>query len=239
MPKSRNPELVKGVNRFGRYRSFQKAKRYLVKNRKANIEPKKDTSKIVKQFRGKDREVVRPRVSRYYDTENTPRRLYTRKNRHRAPKIRLSLQPGTVAILLSGKFRGRRVVVLARLPSGLLLVTGPYKVNGVPLKRVNPAFVIATSTHFDITSVAVDTTEKFNDAYFQRPKKKRESKNAQPEQRFESQEKKEDEVKKVIDPARINDQESVDSQLLKLIDEVPQLKADLKVILFSFGKYLI
>jgi large subunit ribosomal protein L6e len=62
--------------------------------------------------------------------------------------------------------RGRRVVVLKSLASGNLLVTGPYAVNGVPLKRVNPAYVIATSTKVSLDGVNANV----DDAWFKRQK---------------------------------------------------------------------
>lgn len=49
--------------------------------------------------------------------------------------------------------RGRKAIVLKALSNGSLLVTGPYAINGVPLKRVNPAFVIATSTKVPLDGV--------------------------------------------------------------------------------------
>jgi large subunit ribosomal protein L6e len=43
-----------------------------------------------------------------------------------------------------------------------------FRLNGVPLRRVNQAYVIATSTKVDIASVSVP--ESINDAFFAKAK---------------------------------------------------------------------
>ena len=47
---------------------------------------------------------------------------------------------------------------------------GPFKINGVPLRRVNQSYVIATSTKVDISGVNAD---KFHDKYFAKEKKEK------------------------------------------------------------------
>ena len=76
-----------------------------------------------------------------------------------------NISPGTVLILLAGHSKGKRVVLLKQLEYGIFPITGPFKVNGVSLRRVDQAYVIATSTKFDVSSVDI---AKYVDVYFER-----------------------------------------------------------------------
>ena len=66
------------------------------------------------------------------------------------------------------------MVLLKHLPQGVLLVTGPYKVNGVPLRRVNARYVIATSAKVDLKGIDEKTMEEVSkDGYFTSEKAKK------------------------------------------------------------------
>ena len=130
--------------------------------------------------------------------------------------IAAPLTPGQVVIILSGRFRGRRVVFLKKLESNLLLVTGPYKYNGVPLKRVNAAYVLPTNTKLKLGEVAKNVDDKF----FAKVKIERKKE----EDFFEDEKKK----KERITADRKKMQDEVDINVKKAVDEVPMMKEYLR-----------
>lgn len=106
-------------------------------------------------------------MPKYYEADDVKQLKKARKT-PKPPALRKSIQPGQILVLLSGRFKGKRVVFLKQLKSGLLLVSGPFKINGVPLRRVNQAYVLATSTKVPVN---VDTSS-IDDAYFGHKKTK-------------------------------------------------------------------
>ena len=142
------------------------------------------------------------------------------KRQCKAPKashISAPLTPGQIVIILSGRFRGRRVVYLKKLESNLLLVTGPYKYNGVPLKRVNAAYVLPTNTKLNINA---EIAKNINDKFFDRVDIER----TKEEDFFEDKEKKKGRISE--DKKKL--QTEVDTEVKKAVDGVPMMKEYLR-----------
>ncbi|CDH52399.1 60s ribosomal protein l6 [Lichtheimia corymbifera JMRC:FSU:9682] len=208
----RNSFLVPGVARYSR--SAMYAKKALHKRQKKGVTaPAKQaaadkTVEVKGAKNGGKRVIPAEKAPRFYPAEDVPKPKVSRKSPKTAA-LRGSITPGTVVILLAGRHQGKRVVVLKQLASGLLLVTGPFKVNGVPLRRVNQAYVIATSTKVDISGVKVD--DKINDAYFSK-------KGAKQQKQFL-----EGEQKAALPESKVADQKAIDKALLESIKKTPFL----------------
>merc|ERR1712216_1034659 len=169
---------------------------------------------------GGTREVAAEKPPKFYPADDVPVKAPSARElaSKGVAKLRKSITPGTVLILLAGRFRGRRVVFLKQLPSGLLLVSGPYQVNGIPLRRGNQAYVIATSTKVDVSKADVS---KFEDTYFGKAKVPKSKKGKDDFLDGEETKSEPSEEKKA-------DQLAVDAALMKSIDATPLMAKYLK-----------
>merc|ERR1719389_1284399 len=152
------------------------------------------------------------KASRYYPAEDVKKKLNNHNNTSKQTKLRASITEGTVLILLAGRFKGQRVVFLKQLDSGLLLISGPYAVNGVPLRRVPQSYVIATQTKGDISGVKVPA--EVNDDF-----KKEQTKKKKTDEVFDQKEK-----ESTIDESRKAIQKDVDAKIVAAIGKVALLK---------------
>ncbi|RXG60390.1 hypothetical protein Avbf_18900, partial [Armadillidium vulgare] len=122
---------------------------------------------------GKTRLVLVKKNPSQYPTETRKERIFNLFsnlfNRPSRQYLKKSLTPGTVSIVLAGPHKGKRVVFLKQLESGLCLITGPFTLNRCPLRRINQIYLIGTSTKVDLGH-DFEVPEHINDKYFRRVK---------------------------------------------------------------------
>lgn len=178
----KNRDLGSGVLRWSRFK-LKKKNSYRLKNVKAQKpkKAKKDPSKkvivtVTKEIGGAKnggKRIVKVKKNRAsYATKakvtKRPSKNYFAKHTR---YTRRTLVPGKVLILLAGRHKGKRVVLLKVLQSGLLLVNGPFYLNSCPLRRISQRYVICTKTRVNLKGVTIP--EHINDTYFKRADKKK------------------------------------------------------------------
>jgi len=192
---------------------------------------KKKHPVIVKPIKGEkngETRTIHLKRKNYYPVAKKPathraRNSFSKHKRY----TRASLVPGTVLILLAGVNKGKRVVLLKVLESGLLLVTGPFLLNAVPVRRVQQGHVIATKTKLDFSYIEIP--EQLQDKYFKRVVEKKKVKKGE-KTVFAPK-------KKTYKPDadRKSLQKDVDAQVLSVIKKHPQKKILYAYLAARFG----
>ncbi|XVE74923.1 hypothetical protein DITRI_Ditri12bG0057600 [Diplodiscus trichospermus] len=122
------------------------------------------------------------KAPKFYPSDDIKKPLLN-KRKPKPTKLRASITPGTVDFV-------------------------SWEINGVPLRRINQSYVIATSSKVDISGVNV---EKFDDKYFAKEVEKKKKSEGE---FFEA----EKEDKKKLPEEKKEDLKAVDSSLIKSIE---------------------
>lgn len=180
MPAAGRKHLAKGVSAKGRSAGYKAKGLWAIKAKNGGKFPVVSSKTVAKpateekKVKSGTRTVATKKVPATF--VNQPNAVRKTGPKH-VPKVRSSITPGRVCIVLSGKYAGKRVVVVKALQSGLVVVTGPSSLNTVPLRRVNPAYLIATSIRLNfatekVYSVLNKNKDAINDKLFEREKAK-------------------------------------------------------------------
>jgi len=86
--------------------------------------------------------------------------------KYRQLKLRKSLTPGTIGILLRGNHRAKRVVFIRQVDCGLLLVCNPL--TGCPPRTIDHKYFLATKMKLDVSGIKVP--EEMTHTYFHNKK---------------------------------------------------------------------
>merc|ERR1711909_128279 len=142
--KARNYALASGVYRFGKGKMYHK--KALYKKIKKGVVAKKVTKaapafieKAIGGDKNGGKRMVRvKKLPAYYapiqkGRKSSSKNFFSKHSR----SLRPSLTPGTVCIVLAGVHKGKKTIFLKQLATGLCLITGPYKINSCPMRRIN------------------------------------------------------------------------------------------------------
>ncbi|KAL4003087.1 Ribosomal protein L6e family protein [Acanthocheilonema viteae] len=214
-----NYEVAPGIMRFSAARMYAKRGAYAKKSyppveKKVERKAKVIVKPIGGDKNGKKRKVLVKKGPKYLREVTVTRRI---KRSTKKTPLRSSITPGTILIILAGRHKGKRVIFLKQLEkSGLLLVTGPMKLNSTPLRRIAQAFVIATKTKIDISRLKVPG--HIDDAYFRRFNSKKAPKKGDANIFAQGT------TEYTVSDQRKADQKTVDSVILEVIREHPEKK---------------
>merc|ERR1712135_118852 len=207
----RNAKISGGIMRFSSSKMYHK-KAAFIKNKKTEKKVVvKQATTVTKEVggekNGEKRVVQLAKTPRSLPTQSRPKRLANNKKAF-------------------SQHNDKRVVFLKQLSSGLLLVTGPFRINRCPMRRINQIYCIATKTKVDISGVAVP--DHVNDEYFRRKKAKkvRHGEGEIFEQKKETY---------TVSEQRKTDQVNVDKQLLAAIKNNPEKKLLCQYLASSFS----
>lgn len=142
--------------------------------KKTNIKRRQIATKAKKTISNKNEEQANLSENKLYpvDSHSSEPDSKKRKSGSDQPEVRkeVSIKPGTILILLTGKHRGKRVVYLKQMKSsGMLLITGPFGINGVPLRRFHIKNTIKTSTEVSSDRCHMTIPSFVDDGYLSKP----------------------------------------------------------------------